>query len=328
MLDSVSSDQSPHPISKPRKKSALRRWSPRMIAASVIALAAFLLYRALRDYSYPEIVAAVAAIPSSRIALALMFAAASYLCLTGFDWLATRYAGERVHYRYVALTSFCSLSLGHTIGFAALSSGAIRYRFYSRYGVGLGGIAKIILFCGLTVGLGLMLLGGIALLWRPGLVHDITGLPRPAVVGLAFTCLAVPAAYVVLSATVRARLHIRGWSIDLPRLPLALGQIVIGPLNFACVAGCLYHVLAGVNEVSYVAVATIYVIANVTALITHVPGGLGVIETVVLQFMPAAKTIGALIAFRTIYFLIPLCLGGTLFALTELFGRRAARSRA
>ena len=87
----------------------------------------------------------------------------------------------------------------------------------------------------------------------------------------------------------------------------------------------LYQVLAGVNDVPYVTVAAIYVIANVTALITHVPGGLGVIETVVLQLIPAGKTIGALIAFRTTYFLIPLCLGGTLFALTELIGRRAAR---
>jgi glycosyltransferase 2 family protein len=310
-----------------RAGTATRRWLARGLGAAVIALAAFLLYRTLRNYSVGEIAASIAAIPSSRFALALAFAAASYLCLTGFDWLATRYAQQQIPYRYVALTSFCSLSLGHNIGFAALSSGAIRYRFYSRIGLSVGDIAKIILFCALTVGLGLALLAGAALLWRPDMAGEITGLPKGVITGLAVTCLAVPAIYVVLAATVRRALHIRNWSIELPRLPLALAQVVIGPVNFACVAACLYHVLAGVNEVSYFAVATVYVIGNVTTLMTHVPGGLGVIETVVQVLMPQANSIGALIAFRAIYFLIPLCIGGTMFAITELVLRRSGASR-
>lgn len=321
MLDTLSSAH----LAAPRLR--IRRWLPRIIAIAVIALAAFLLWRTLHNYSFEQIVASVSAIPASRLMLALVFAAGSYLCLTGFDWLATRYAGETIPYPYVALTSFCSLSLGHNIGFAALSSGAIRYRFYSRVGVSAGSVAKIILFCALTVGLGLMLLGGIALLWRPDLARNITGLPTRLLTGLAVACLAIPAAYLVLAATVRARLRIRSWSIELPRLPLALAQIAIGTLNFACVAACLYQVLAGARELSYVAVATVYVIGNVTSLITHVPGGLGVIETVVEHLLPTASTIGALIAFRTIYFLIPLCLGGTLFAITELVSRRSARAR-
>jgi uncharacterized membrane protein YbhN (UPF0104 family) len=329
MLDIVSPNPSSHIVAgRSRGNSALWRWLPRAIGVAAVALAAFLLYRTLRNYSFDEIISSIAAIPSSRIALALAFAAGSYLCLTGFDWLATRYAGEKIPYHYVALTSFCSLSLGHNIGFAALSSGAIRYRFYSRYGVTVGNVAKIILFCALTVGLGLLLLGGAALMWRPDMARMITGLPERAIVGLALTCFAIPLAYVALAATVRTRVRIRDWSIELPRLPLALAQIVIGPANFACVAACLYHVLASVNDVSYVAVATVYVIGNVTSLITHVPGGLGVIETVVLLLLPTGKYIGALIAFRAIYFLIPLCIGGILFATTELGLRRGAQTRA
>ena len=60
----------------------------------------------------------------------------------------------------------------------------------------------------------------------------------------------------------------------------------------------------------------------VTSLISHVPGGLGVIKTVVLYLLPNSNVIGALIAFRVIYFLIPLCIGGPLFALTELLLNR------
>jgi glycosyltransferase 2 family protein len=101
-----------------------------------------------------------------------------------------------------------------------------------------------------------------------------------------------------------------------------MAQVVIGPVNFAFVAACLYHALAAAGDVAYLEVAAVYVIANVTSLISHVPGGLGVIETVVRYLLPDADVIGALIAFRAVYFLLPLTMGGPLFALTELVLKR------
>lgn len=305
-------------------KSAWRRFGTPALAAAVIALAAFLLYRTLSKYSMADILASMSAIPATRFALAITFAAASYLCLSGFDFLATRYVGHRLPYRNVLLASFCSLSLGHNIGFAALSSGTIRYRFYSRWGVSVGDIARIIAFCGVTVGLGLAILGGMALLLRSDLGGDMTDLSRGGVLALGVLCLALPATYVGLAATVRRPLRFRKWTLELPPVRLALAQCGIGALNFACVAACLYQVLAGIGEVSYFGVAAAYVIATVTALITHVPGGLGVIEAVVLYLLPEGRFIGALMAFRVIYYLIPLGIGGPLFGLTELWLRRRA----
>jgi uncharacterized membrane protein YbhN (UPF0104 family) len=65
----------------------------RLAFAAVICLAGFLLYRTLSRYSPSEIVQSVASIPAARLLAAIGFAACSYLCLTGFDWLAVRYAG-------------------------------------------------------------------------------------------------------------------------------------------------------------------------------------------------------------------------------------------
>ena len=159
-------------------KSRKRRVWMSLLAVAAVSLAAFLLYRTLSRYSFDEILASVRAVPFARLAGAAGFAAASYLCLTGFDWLAVRYAGKPLPYRKTALASFVSLSLGHNIGLAALSSGAIRYRFYSRWGLSTGDVAKVILFCGATVALGLGTLGGVALLLRSDLAADITGLGR------------------------------------------------------------------------------------------------------------------------------------------------------
>ena len=106
----------------------------------------------------------------------------------------------RLPYPKAALASFTALSLGHNIGLAALSSGAVRYRFYSRWGLSTGEVAKVIVFCGVTVGLGLLILGGAALLLRSGLAVEITGLTQPVVIALGLGCLAVPAIYLILSA--------------------------------------------------------------------------------------------------------------------------------
>jgi uncharacterized membrane protein YbhN (UPF0104 family) len=313
-------------------KRRVSTWLKPLLVVAVLSLAAFLLYRTLSRYSLAEIAASVTAIPPARMALAGAFAAASYFCLTFFDWLALRYVGRTLPYPYVALASFTSLSLGHNIGFAALSSGAVRYRFYSRWGLTLGEIAHVIVFCGITVGLGLAILGGCALLLRFRLASEITGLSQGAVLALGAVCLALPLAYLGLAASARRLLRIRSFVLKLPPLRLALGQIIIGPLNFAFVAACLHQALAAVDDVSYLAVATVYVIAVVTALLSHVPGGLGVIETVVQFLLPQGEFIGALVVFRVIYFFLPLCIGAPLFVISELVfrpnGREARRTSA
>lgn len=303
-----------------------RRWLVRLLAAAVLVLAGFLLYRTLSGYQLDEIVASVTSIPLDRLALAGGFAAASYLCLTGFDALALRYVGRPLPYRFVALTSFVSLSIGHNVGLAALSSGAIRYRFYSRRGLSAEQVAKVILFCAITVGLGLMILGGAALLLQPGLAQEITRLDRPVILALGTACLVLALGYLGLAAFVRRPLRLGKWSLQMPKLSLAIGQVIIGPLNFACVAACLHQALAAMTEVAYLGVASVYVIANVMTLISHVPGGLGVIESVVLFLLPQEQIIGALIVFRFVYFLVPLGIGSLLFATVEL--ARPGRGRA
>lgn len=305
---------------KPRKIWAI------VIGVAAVALAGFLLYRTLSRYSFDQLVDAVTAIPVAKLLAAGGFAALSYACLTFFDYFGLRYAGKPLAYPKAALASFTSLSLGHNIGFAALSSGAVRYRFYSRWGLSTEQVAKVILFCGLTVGLGLMVLGGAALLLRADLAEEMTGLTGTAILGTGAVCLALPTVYLILAATVRGTVRIRRWSLHLPPVKLALAQLVVGPLNFACVAACLHQALSAVTDVGYLGVASAYVIANTTALISHVPGGLGVIESVVMYLLPQADLIGALLVFRFVYFLVPLAIGGLLFLATEFLIRKRRRS--
>ncbi|KKX30694.1 lysylphosphatidylglycerol synthase domain-containing protein [Rhizobium sp. LC145] len=299
-----------------------RRHVLRLLIAAAICLAVLLVYRSLGRYSFEEIEESVGAIPGWRLASALGFVACSYLCLTGFDALALRYAGKPLSYPRTALASFTSLSIGHNVGLAALSSGAVRYRFYSRWGLSAEQVAKVIVFCGVTVGLGLATLAGLALLLRPGGDPNLLGLDRPAAILLGLVCLALPLAYMLICAFVRRRLRLWSWSFEPPRPALALGQIVIGTLNFSCVAACIHQLLAGFSDAGYLDVASAYVTANIAALISHVPGGLGVLEATMLSILPDAESIGALVAFRVLYFFVPLTVGVPILIASEAYYRR------
>lgn len=294
----------------------------RLLFVAAIGLAAFLLYRTLSRYSLSEISQSLSSIPAARLAAAICFAAGSYLCLTGFDWLAVRYAGKPLPWRQCALASFTALSIGHNIGMAALSSGAVRYRFYSRWGLSAGEIAKVIVFSGLTVGIGLATLGGIGLLAYRDKAQALLGLSGGVMLAAAAACLAAPALYIGLCALVRTPLRLRKWSLQLPEYKLAIGQVAVGTANFACVAACLQQLLAGFAEVGFLQVATIYVIANTAALVSHVPGGLGVLEATVSYLLPEEAAIGALIAFRCVYFFLPVSIGLPAFLISEHVLRR------
>jgi uncharacterized membrane protein YbhN (UPF0104 family) len=99
---------------------------------------------------------------------------------------------------------------------------------------------------------------------------------------------------------------------------IAFGQVAIGSINYLFVAACLHQAISAVAEIPYFSVVSVYIIANATALISHSPGGLGVLESVVLYFLSDHGVIGALIVFRLTYYLIPLLVGSLLFLATEL----------
>lgn len=293
-----------------------------LLALAAVALAVYLLHRTLRGHSYDELIGLLRSAAPARIAAALGFALCSYACLTLFDALALRYAGKPLPYRQAALASFTSLSLGHNIGLAALSSGAIRYHFYARWGLTVGEVAKVILFCGATVGIGLGTLAALALLLRPQLATRLTGLPESAVFAVAAALILALTAYLAACIIVRGRWRIRDWHVELPDPRLAAAQFVVGPLNFALVAASLHQALASLGPVSYPDVATSYVLANIASLIAHVPGGLGVIEAVVATVLPGAGVVAGLLVFRAVYFLVPLLPGAVLLAVSLLRGRK------
>ena len=306
----------------------LARWRRLLPLLVVLAFAAavFLVWHEVRPYGISGMWQAVEAIPRDRLALAALTAAGSYVTLTLFDWLGLRYAGHPLSYPRAALASFVALSVGHSLGLAPLGSGALRARYYAQWGLDAEAISKVILFSAATVTIGEVALAGIVLLVEPhpaaSFLHLGDGVVRLA--GIA--CVVAIAGYLAAAHWVRRPLRIKRWRFALPTLPIAAAQVAVGALNFALLTASLHFLILSTAPLSYWTTAAIYLLASVAALISHVPGGLGVTEFIVLAFLPGAGTWGALIVFRIIYYIAPLALGGVVLGVGELLERRQAEA--
>jgi uncharacterized membrane protein YbhN (UPF0104 family) len=293
-----------------------------LIGVAVFALAAFLVWRALRRYSVEQILASLDTISLHHLALGVLFTAGSFVCLSGSETLAVRYTARRLPYRKILLASFVSLSIGHTLGFSGFSSGAVRYRFYSAWGLSAGDVARILVFCSLTVLLGLLTLGGLSCLLGPRLVARTFAVSPTTVIVVGVLLLALVTLYLALAAVLQLPLRIRHFELPLPPLRLALGQVACGTGDFLMVSAVLHQMLSASSEVGFFPVAAGYVVANTAGILSHVPGGLGVIEAVMLALVPGANVVGAPVVFRAVYYLIPFFLGALTLAVCEYLRRQ------
>lgn len=258
-----------------------------------------------------------------RLGAALGLTIASYLALTLYDWFAVRAIGQRLPWRTAALASFTSYTISHNLGLSLLTGGTARLRAYGAAGLELADVARVTLIASGTFWGGVFAVTAVALIGagQPlllfghrlpvALLHG-TG----AVLALAFLAL------FVLRARGLAVLRLGSASLPLPPIALMAGQIGVAALDLACASGALFVLVPHADPALFGSFFLAYALAIVIALITHVPGGIGVFEAVMLALVPInrAELFAALLLYRVLYYLLPLLVAGAL--LVGIEGRR------
>jgi uncharacterized membrane protein YbhN (UPF0104 family) len=110
------------------------------------------------------------------------------------------------------------------------------------------------------------------------------------------------------------------WRIDYPRLPIVGRQLIAAPLELACAAAIIYFALPAAHNPGYLVVFGIFLASFSLALLSHAPGGLGVLEVTFLAALPELNTadvLAALIVFRALYLLLPFALAILVVAVFE-----------
>ncbi|PZN95528.1 MAG: hypothetical protein DCF31_06355 [Alphaproteobacteria bacterium] len=312
-------------------RANLKQWLGALLGLVVLGLAIWGLNMIAGQVTLEEIMADVRATPSHLIVAAALSAAASYVVLVGYDWLATRHLGYELPWSTLAAASFASFTMSHTLGVTVLTGGTVRYRIYTRAGVRAADIAMIILLCGWTFWLGIVAVAGLGLVISPDLATPFKDLAPSAERWAGAILLAGTLGYLALAALWRREFRVWRYTFYIPDGRETVLQIVVGAIDLAFAGGALYLLLPDTGAPGLLTFLTIYAVAMVVGALSHSPGGLGVFEGVILLLMPEAPKAGvlaALVMFRLIYTYIPFLLGLLVIAVTEWQALRARRRNA
>jgi phosphatidylglycerol lysyltransferase len=307
-----------------------RRWLIPGITLVIFVIVGFGLRHELAEFHFSNVLVSLKAIPHQALLLAIACTAASYVLLGFYDVLALRYLNKIVPYGRTLFTSFIAYALGHNFGVAAFTGAAVRYRLYSSVGLSAADVAAVSAFCGVTTAIGLSVLAGASFIADPRSGAHAIHMNHNIVFSLGIVLLMLVALYGVWSLLGTEPIELRGWRLRAPSPKIALPQIALAIVDLAISAIVLWVLLPAGSNVGLLIFAGAYATAMTAAVVSHVPGGLGVFESLMvlaLPSVPADQLLGSLLAWRAVYLLLPLLVATVLFASEEARTQRSTLAR-
>jgi phosphatidylglycerol lysyltransferase len=301
------------------KKSSARN-AGYLISLALFCIAIVILHHELRHYHIRDIIAELRKVKLAFLGLAVLLTILDYLVLTAYDALALRYIRHRLEYTRIALASFIGHVFNHNM--TIVGGSTARYRIYSALGVPASEVAQLVIFCGLTFWLGFFTLTGTVFLVERQEIPEVLHIPFTSAWPVGIIFLAVVLAYLVSVAFRRQPLNVRGWELAIPSIPISVGQIVIASLDWLLACGVLYALLPAAVKLTFFKFLCFFLLAQAVGLLSYVPGGIGVFETVILlllsDHLEKSAIVGSLVLYRLVYYLFPFALATGLLAVYEL----------
>ncbi len=300
-------------------KRTLHNLSP-FVGVILFGVALFVIHYKLKQYHVHDIINEASKIPAFSLLLAMLLTFLNYFVLTGYDVLALRYIKHPLRYSKIALASFIGYAFSHNT--TIVGGSAARYRIYSSLGISASNVAKLVIFCSVTFWLGFLSIGGVFFILQPHQIPPSSYIPFSTDRPLGIIFLAVVFGYLATVLFFKKPLRIREWELQKPPFGISVGQISIASLDWALAASVLYVLLPGGIGLTYPQFLGLFLLAQAAGLVSTVPGGLGVFETIILLllsgFTAPTALIGSLLLYRVIYYLLPLAAASVLLGLNEL----------
>jgi phosphatidylglycerol lysyltransferase len=288
------------------------------IAACIVVLLAA--QELSHHFDYHAVVRTLRRLPPKVLAEAIVATFVSYLALVGRDAAGLRALGVRLPRPLVWIGATAGSALGNALGFGALTGGAVRLRVFSAGGVGTAQVARLTAVTGTTFVLALLVLSGLGLVCSATPIASMLHVRPAPVFALGVVLLACVTIALTWWRPERGPPFLRRFGLAIP-LREVIAQVILVAIDVAG-AGLTLYVLLPTIHFGLLDFLSIYTIALLLGVVGHTPGGLGVFEAVIIftvgREVPAAAVVAALLAYRAIYFLLPLLLAGALLAAFEV----------
>lgn len=317
-------------------KAQIRRHWPlirRSVTLAFFTLVAYLLIRHAGTIEWREVGDALTAYHPMILLAAGGQGLCAILVYSCFDLIGQAYiassaadGGEigELPRRQVMLVTFISYVFNLNLG-ALVGGFAFRYRLYSRLGIGNTEITTILGLSVATNWLGYSLLGG--LVFSSGVIElpDSWKIGSGTLQVIGSLLLMLPITYLVLCGYRGGRsLTIHGREIQVPTLNMALLQFTLSCLHWLLMSSIIFVLLG--QQVDYFVVLGVLLLSGIAGALTHIPGALGVLETVFIMLLseriPRSELLAALLAYRAVFYLFPLLLAASIYLVLEIRFKR------
>ena len=287
---------------------SFNRFAP-LVWLSIAAVAIWVVAQRIGEIDFDEVVRDLAAVPMPIVIAALLCSAGVYTTVGLYEGIAVRLASGRNLRRQAFRTAVIANPLGRAIGVAMVSGGALRYRMYAPEGLSIREVGAIILLVAMPYVFGVGWLIDISLLLHLQDAARAFQLPVAVVAIFGVLGLAKDVGWLAFVASRTEPITIRGQSIRLPSLRDALVQIAFGLVQISLMTTILYLFMPPELNMTWPAFVAIYCLSFVAGQVSNVPAGLGVLEAalfLLLPQVPPGKLVGAVLAYRAVYELLPL----------------------
>jgi uncharacterized membrane protein YbhN (UPF0104 family) len=302
------------------------------VAVSVLigSLALWVLYRTFQRISLADVLAQMRAVPWHTLASAAMCAASAFLVLALYEIVVVRYVKHCIGRAKPMITALIAFPLGHAVGQQMLSGGALRYRMYTPAGFSAMEVGATALLCNLPYALAFGVLLDLSLVLAAHRLAPLFRLSSEWLMLLGGVGLAKDVGYLLLVIFRRAPVRLGGWSVNLPTPAMTALQYVVGVVDVILVSSVLYMLLPESAQLAYLPFLAVYLASVLVGILSHVPAGLGVLESMLLLLLPDVppeQLLASVLMYRVIYEIIPLLVALALWGSYESFARDGVRLR-
>lgn len=278
-----------------------------------------LLAWAAQKVDWPKVWQSLRDLPPATLMAALAAAVASHLVYATYDLLGRAWTGHRLPWPRVMQITFVSYAFNLNLG-TWIGGFAFRFRLYSRLGLDKARIGQVLALSLTTNWLGYGLLaGGLFLLRLLAPPPDWT-FSAAALQWLGGLMWLLVAAYLMLCVFAGQRsFTLHGRQLSVPTWRMALLQLTSSSLNWLIMASVVWLLLQ--RGLPYPQVLAALLVAAMAGVVTHIPAGIGVLETVFVALLtpelPQPTLLAALLAYRGIYYLVPLVVATVMYFTLE-----------
>ena len=131
----------------------------------------------------------------------------------------------------------------------------------------------------------------------------------------------------MLLVALRKKVRLGGWQVNLPSPAMTALQLLVGIADIGLVSSVLYLLLPASAGVAYLPFLVAYLASILAGVLSHVPAGLGVLESMLLLLLPDVppeQLLAAVLMYRAIYEIVPMLSALALWACFEGFATDGA----